>query len=544
MLNKNRRIIATAIAAVLMAGSLVACAKPDGKPADKTAAADAPKEQPKKSYNFKMLGMRITPNKDSEVMKKFNEKLGGNTLEVTNVPDADYLAKIQLLLAAQDLPDIFLTWSSQTVLEKATAKFTEEEFKQYMPDVYNLALKNFANNGYSKDSMFSRMKVNGKFAGFGAGSQVSLTPYGMIVRTDVLEQLGKTMPKTIADWDDVFKAYKLKYPDKYPVAARGKDWILGSFRWVLGAYGTSVEGWHMKDGKLMYGPFMPEMRNALAQLQKWYKDGYINPEWVTMDSPGYSNDFYNGNSIFMQVQSPLANVLKPPYIPGSAPDLAAAKIPNIKMDWGPYPALKQGDKPIYIAGDLLNGMYFVAFGSQLEKDRDKLHAAMDVINRSMSKDMYTLRSYGVEGKTFDYVDGVPVVKKELNNDDAKVREGFGWLGAIAQVGADWDYTKQLTSKPVKEQLATLIDDPNGHYGKNNLTVTVTAPPGPITSPSGEDLTIKGKALFDQWLSLYTQVIIGKKTLEDYDAFIDQWKKQVGNDLTEAVNRLYLKDWKK
>ena len=177
-------------------------------------------------------------------------------------------------------------------------------------------------------------------------------------------------------------------------------------------------------------------------------------------------------------------------------------------------------------------------------DRDKLHAAMDVINRSMSKDMYTLRSYGVEGKTFDYVDGVPVVKKELNNDDAKVREGFGWLGAIAQVGADWDYTKQLTSKPVKEQLATLIDDPNGLYGKNNLIVTVTAPPGPITSPSGEDLTIKGKALFDQWLSLYTQVIIGKKTLEDYDAFIDQWKKQVGNDLTEAVNRLYLQDWKK
>lgn len=534
-----KRMIVASLAAVMLVGTLAGCSGKDNK----SSASDSPTTPMSKNYNFKMLGMRLTPNKDSEIMKKFNENLGGHTLEVTGVPDPDYLGKIQLLLSAQDLPDIFLTWSNQIVLEKATAKFTEDEFKQYMPDVYDLALKNFSSNGYSKESMFSRMMVDGKFAGVGVGQQLLQTPYGMIVRTDILDSLGKSMPQTIADWDDVFKAYKEKYPDKYPLAARGKDWIVGAFRWQMGAYGVSVDGWHLKDGKLMYGPFMTEMREALAQLQQWYKEGYINPEWVTMDSNTYNNEFYNGNTLFMQVASTTGNVVKPPYIPGSPPDLAAAKIPGIQLEWGPYPTLGQGEKPIYVASDLLNGTNFLAFGSHLEADRDKLHAAMEVVNQTLSKDMIILRNYGIEGKTFDYVDGVPVIKAELNNDDAKQKEGFGWMGALSQLGNDWDLAKEFMPKAVKDQLATLIEDPNGIYGANNLAVTVTTPPGPITSPSGEDLNVMNKAMFDQWMTLYTQIIAGKKSLEDYDAFVVQWKKQGGDDMTEAVNRLYLKDWK-
>lgn len=536
----NKRKITLVLAAAMVTSSVLAgCSGGSGK----NSEADASATQSQKTYDFKMLGMRLTPNKDSEVMKKFNENLGGNTLEVTGVPDPDYLAKIQLLLSAQDLPDIFLTWSNKTVLEKATAKFTEDEFKQYMPDVYDLALKNFSNNGYSKESMFSRMMVDGKFAGVGVGQQLLQTPYGMIVRADLLESIGKSMPQTIEDWDDVFKAYKQKYPDQYPLAARGKDWIVGAFRWQMGAYGVSVDGWHLNDGKLVYGPFMPEMREALGKLQEWYKEGYLNPEWVTMDSNAYTNEFYRGNTLFLQVSSTTGNIVKPPYIPGSAPDLAAAQIPDINMEWGPYPALENGDKPIYVASDLLNGTNFLAFGSHLEKDRDKLYAAMEVVNQSLSKDMIILRNYGIEGKTFDYIDGVPVVKAELNNDDVKQREGFGWMGSLSQLGNDWDLAKEFMPKTVKDQLAALIEDPDGLYGENNLAVTVTTPPGPVTSPSGEDLTVKNKAMFDQWMTLYTEIIANKKSLEDYDAFVEQWKKQGGDEMAEAVNHLYLADWK-
>ncbi len=136
-------------------------------------------------------------------MKKFNEKLGGNTLEVTNVSDADHPGKNSIAFGCQRFAlYLFDLQQSDEVLENVITKLQKRELGEYMPDVYNLALKNFANNGYSKDSMFSRMKVICKFAGFGAEYQISLIPDAMIVRTDVLEQLGKTMPKTIADWDD------------------------------------------------------------------------------------------------------------------------------------------------------------------------------------------------------------------------------------------------------------------------------------------------------------------------------------------------------
>ena len=81
-------------------------------------------------------------------------------------------------------------------------------------------------------------------------------------------------------------------------------------------------------------------------------------------------------------------------------------------------------------------------------------------------------------------------------------------------------------------------------GKNNIAMKVILPPGPITSPSGEDLSVKGKAKSDQWNSIFSEVVVGRKSLEDYDKFIAEWKKEVGDDQTEAMNRLYLKDWPK
>ena len=69
-------------------------------------------------------------------------------------------------------------------------------------------------------------------------------------------------------------------------------------------------------------------------------------------------------------------------------------------------------------------------------------------------------------------------------------------------------------------------------------------PGSLISASGEDLVVKGKTKYDQWATMFTEIVIGRKTLEDYDKFIAEWKKEVGDEMTEVANKTYLKDWKK
>ena len=64
----------------------------------------------------------------------------------------------------------------------------------------------------------------------------------------------------------------------------------------------------------------------------------------------------------------------------------------------------------------------------------------------------------------------------------------------------------------------------------------------LKTPSGEDLTPKVNAKMAEFKGMFASVIIGSKSFEDFDKYIEQYKKEIGNDMTEAANRLYLKQW--
>ena len=128
---------------------------------------------------------------------------------------------MNLLYAANDIPDVFASWDPE-MLKNASAKFTEDDLKKYMPNLYALALKQYQAAGLTKEQVFSRFTVDGKIAGFFAGQQSSTYPYGLVVRKDVLDELGLKTPQTVDDWEAFLKAYKQKYPNKYPLAGRGQ----------------------------------------------------------------------------------------------------------------------------------------------------------------------------------------------------------------------------------------------------------------------------------------------------------------------------------
>ena len=120
--------------------------------------------------------------------------------------------------------------------------------------------------------------------------------------------------------------------------------FIQSFYPVLAAYGITYNNWQLKDDKLVYPPFMPEMRDALATLNKWYKAGYINPEWITMDSNSLINEWVNGNTVYYQFAY-LGAKIQQPFDPGSIFEQQLAKIPQAKLDWIPFPKTKDSIKP-------------------------------------------------------------------------------------------------------------------------------------------------------------------------------------------------------
>ncbi|KRF18434.1 hypothetical protein [Paenibacillus sp. Soil787] len=533
---KKKNGLSAILATVIVSGMLAGCSTSS---APKTQETNKPAGQ--KKYTINIYTSRIQPNPDSEAMKTISQKLGQD-LKVTAVPDApDYEQKLNLYYASNDLPDVFSPYT-EDIKKNGTAKFTEDDLKKYMPLTYEAAIKQYKEQGYDKQTVFDRFSVDGKLATISMGNKELTYPYGLVIRQDLLDEFGLQMPKTLNDWEVFLKAYKQKYPNKYPITARGKDLIYQSFYSFIAAFGTSYDSWQKKDNKLVFGPYMPEMRDALELLSRWYKAGYINPEWITMDKAALDNEWINGNTVSYQYAK-LDNVINAPYTEGSLGsifDSLAAKNPKLKIQWAPFPKWKDNVKPALSAYELV-GIKGVSFSKALEKDPDKLHAVMGVVDKLFNdKEIYMLRSYGIEGKTYDIVNGIPVIKKEFNNSDGKVKEGFEWFTAAGSPGVNWDLVKTIKSKNYTDNLKKYAEDPSGIYSRENTDWAISWVSGPLISQSGENLDVKRKAKYDEWGGMFAQVIIGSKTLNDFDKFIGQWKQEWGNDATEAANRLYLK----
>ena len=163
---------------------------------------------------------------------------------------------------------------------------------------------------------------------------------------------------------------------------------------------------------------MPEMREALVTANKWYKAGYINPEFVTMDNAALNNEFINGNTVVFQYAA-LNNKIAPPFDPGSPWEQTVAKNAQAKFEWISFPKAKPNAKPALNSYELILAQPMI-FGKQLEKDPDKLHAVMGAMDKLRTDtDLQMMVRYGTLGKTYDMVDGVPVIKKEMNNADAQ-----------------------------------------------------------------------------------------------------------------------------
>lgn len=495
-----------------------------------------------KQYTISVFTTRVQPEANSQIMQKIEQKLG-QKIEVTAVDDTDYATKLNLYIASQQMPDIYqatFTADGSTNAMKASATLTESDLKTYMPDTYKTFTNRLKTYSYDKSNVFSGWSVNGKLKCFGSGSVGNYTPFALVINTTMLKDLGLSTPKTIDDWTAAFKAYKAKYPAKYPLTARGKSSPPQSFYMFYAAYGLTWGTWELSDNKLTYSLAMPQWKECLTQLADWYKAGYINPEWFTMDTQAYNNEFINGNTFVSQYYN-INNEIDPPYDAGTLLAQAVAKNSNAQFAFCPFPTWKSGVKPVVTNYNLF-GTGNVSFGGQLEKNKDKLHAAMKVWDELMNdKEIYMLRTYGIEGTTYDIKNGVPVIRQQYTTNDAKSKIGFGWPTAGGYEPTD-EVANSVKPSYALENYKKLIGDANGYMGKNMVDYGFSRVTGSLVTDAGVNLDSKNTSYDTQWSTLFTSIIIGQKPVSAYDDFVAQWKKDVGNDMTALANQKYLKQW--
>lgn len=328
-----------------------------------------------------------------ELNEKFNVEM--STIAVNGF-DND---KMNVTLASGTIPDVMIRWGTQQYYDDGIIQsVTKDMIAEYMPQTYKIM------EGYGDGIWVNTVSSSdGEIMGVPQFSINGDMVHTAVIREDWLAATGLSMPKTIDDLTEVLRAFTFNDPDgngkndTYGLTIPGlhNNLLYAACPMIFGAYGVIPTYWTLdRDGEVSYGAVQEGYKEALKQLAAWYKEGLIDPEWVTMDNAAYQNKITNGligvwgyaNPAYMNYSSPT-----------SIPSLTIANNPNAKWHYM-EPLTGPGG---YAGGssDGPAGSWTMSFGAKASKEQ--IARAMQIaeaLNTNM--DLYELTYFGVEGTTF------------------------------------------------------------------------------------------------------------------------------------------------
>jgi len=262
---------------------------------------------------------------------------------------------------------------------------------KYAPDYYKLI---------SEDPEFFRQVSDddGRICAFYAYKP----PYGdppfirVILRKDVLEELGKDIPRTIADYDDLFAAMKDRGITPFLPPSNG------IIRMFAGAFGVVGELYKDENGIIKYGRVQPEFKKYLEMMHRWYINGYISRDFTSVNI-NQTNTLFDTKKVGMIIGPIVANYNR-------------SQVLGFEVTSAPYPRVNPGDQ---LSHEEANIWPLAGLGPQmavLNARTRNPEAAIRWLNYAYTPEGRALFNWGVEGINYDVVDGEKIYNDLMLNN--------------------------------------------------------------------------------------------------------------------------------
>ena len=407
--------------------------------------------------------------------------------------------KFNILIASGKLPDIIeYSWvkSYPGGPDKALADGLIQEL-DLATDAPNL-------NAYIQEhpEMEKFIKTeDGKFYGFPfiRGDDYLLTSAGPIVRKDWLDELGLEVPETIDEWTTVLRAFKEQKGAKAPLTVNiGNLTTWGPF---IGAYDTYA-GLYVRDGKVTYGPMDDAFKDALTQLNAWFEEGLLDQDFATLDGATVQSNMLNGVSgaAYGSCGSGIGKWMA--AAPNETFDLAGAK----------YPVLKKGDQPQF-------GNYeYPVTGAKtavITVDAANKDLCAKLLDFAYSEEGKMLYNFGIEGESYNMVDGYPTYTEEITNNP----DGLSMAVSLARYALSQDTGAFVQDRRYMEQYAQLPQQKAAleNWMDTNMKAHLM-PNVSLTIEQQNELSTVVENISTYNSEMIAKFIMGVEPIENFDAY--------------------------
>lgn len=281
----KKRIFALALVAAIVASMFAGCKDNGGKKSGGAIDPDAKKwEEEDVTVTWWLMGGADTYYQSywSEMkgLQAIQDSLGINIdFKVATSYDA-YLP----MMAAQDYPDVITAKNLERYPGRMGALFADGvsvDMTPYMDEGIMPNLKGIIEEypNIARDLQLDSGEytfVSTLYDIEDEEDRAASSQYGLAIRADWLEAVGKEIPTNMAEWYDVLSAFKTGDPngngqaDEEPVCMASSGW-----KYFLTAYGIDDDPIVGSDGKVVYGFMTDEYKQFLTEMNKWETDGLI-----------------------------------------------------------------------------------------------------------------------------------------------------------------------------------------------------------------------------------------------------------------------------
>lgn len=428
------------------------------------------------------------PAADNEILKEV-EKRTNTKLDITWVTPNSFSEKVNVTLASGSMPDLTL------VTDTGNAAFRAMAQQGAFWDLTEL-IKSYPNLMKFPDITFTNNLIDGRLYGVPRvrPTEGNAQP---LIRTDWLKSLGLEMPKTVDELYAVMQAFKEKAPDGQDGTIGLSGYVnqdnMGQFGFIEDAFNGTSGKYKVVDGRLVDVTLEPSERQALEWFRKAYAEKLIPQDFALLKHDQAKDLVYAGRAGMFSD--------KPNQIPGMLQELQKAGQKDADLEWLPY--LEGPNGKFASKGNGHFGMFVIPKTVPEEKMK-KLLAFLDY---GASDEGHELANYGRPGIEFNLADGSYELTDKAKNDPSFqfMQNIFMKFDKYANLGTGLPAAKLAEERKLIDEAAE---------------ASVTSPINGLTS---ETALTNGSDYSKKIQDMKTKVIMGDRSLEDWDKLVEQLK---------------------